>query len=140
MRMKCKYCIDKKVASIWSQEGSNNFQKLACHVMLHLQSTLQLENLIKSQQMACPSEPDSSDETQSVENVDTKLFCTVFYAAKEGLPTNQVNNLLELQRMNGADIQYRNLSWDTLKDIQSSIKTVLQKELVSDICESEFFQ
>ena len=127
--------------SIWSQEGSNNFQKtsLSRHAssVEHLSAETSLRKL-----PACSSTMDSSsDETNSkcLETDECKLFRTVFYAAKEGLASNQVNNLLDLQRLNGAEIKYKNLSWNTLVDIQSCIKTTQQKDIVSGVKDSEFF-
>ena len=141
LRMKCKVCVEKKMPSIWSQEGSNNFQKtsLSRHAssVEHLSAETSLCKL-----PACSSSMDSSsDETNSkcLETDECKLFRTVFYAAKEGLASNQVNNLLDLQRLNGAEIKYKNLSWNTLVDIQSCIKTTQQKDIVSGVKDSEFF-
>lgn len=36
-------------------------------------------------------------------------------------------------------MKYKNLSWDIASEIQSCISTVLQRELVSDIIESDVY-
>ena len=136
--MKCQVCLEKKVASIWSQEGSRNIQKSS--LSRHANSIEHITAEKSQLSSYAPKTVESGDDSSCKDtDIDSKLFRTVFYAAREGLPTNQVNNLLVLQRMNGADIKYKNLSWDTLSGIQSSIKSVLQKEIVTDILESDFF-
>ncbi|XP_045212023.2 zinc finger protein 862-like [Mercenaria mercenaria] len=74
-----------------------------------------------------------------VDKEDLILFRTVFYAASEELPTVKVNSLLELQRLNGASITYRNLSWDTLSEIQKYICTIIKRDLIEHIRESDFY-
>lgn len=75
-------------------------------------------------------------EPITISDADVKLFCTVFYVATEELPSSKVNSMLELQNINGAAIKYKNLSWDTIHDIQSCISTVIQRDLVSEILDS----
>ncbi|XP_061173439.1 uncharacterized protein LOC133182609 [Saccostrea echinata] len=70
---------------------------------------------------------------------DEKLFRTIFYEAKEELPNDKVNSLLELQNLNGAIIKYKNVSWDTVKEIQSCIATIFTREIIKDIMESSFY-
>ena len=47
--------------------------------------------------------------------------------AKEEMPTEKVNSLLKLQALNGVEIKYKNLSWDTLTDIQDCLKDSVQR-------------
>ena len=41
--------------------------------------------------------------------------------------------------MNGINIKYKYLSWDTISDIQKSISHVLTQEIVTDIKSSQVF-
>ena len=78
LRMKCKVCVEKKMPSIWSQEGSNNFQKtsLSRHAssVEHLSAETSLRKL-----PACSSTMDSSsDETNSkcLETISNSILCS----------------------------------------------------------------
>ena len=71
--------------------------------------------------------------TPSITKDDKILFNTVYTVAKEELPSEKVNSLLTMQRKNELDVKYRNLSWDTISDIQKSIGKVITSDLVSDI-------
>jgi len=71
---------------------------------------------------------------------DIVLFYTVYSVAKKKeMPSEKVNSLLQLQRINGVDVQYKNLSWDTINAIQESISFVISKDLVSEINSSPNF-
>lgn len=86
---------------------------------------------------------DSSDDDKtslpSVSKEDRALFNTVYTAAKEELPSEKVNSLLDLQRKNGLDLPYKNLSWDTIDNIQKTISKHLTSDLISEIKQSPTF-
>ena len=78
----------------------------------------------------------SSDEETSISSIskeDRILFNTVYTVAKEELPSEKVNSILKLQTMNGLDVKYKNLSWDSIDGIQKSISKILTSELVLDL-------
>ena len=57
----------------------------------------------------------SSDEDDGKSSVsplvpkeDIVLFNTVYSVAKEEMPSEKVNSFLQLQRINGVDVQYKN--------------------------------
>ena len=62
-----------------------------------------------------------ADETESyepkVKDKDIKLFRTIFCLAKKLQPSDMTNTLLKLQSLNGVDLEYQNLSWNTIKAI-----------------------
>ena len=138
--MKCKFCTECKVASVWAREGSTNFQKSSVS-RHHASSEHQRAESKLLQQRSCAhnSQQEVDSAPVQVNDDEHKLFRTVFYAADEGLPTKQVNKQLDLQRINGAEIKYRQLSWDTLCEIQSCITKAIRDELVSEIVQSEFY-
>ena len=47
---------------------------------------------------------------------DEVLFRTVYCVAKDELPSEKVNPILQLQALNGVSIKYKNLSWDTVSE------------------------
>lgn len=72
-------------------------------------------------------------------NDDQVLFRTVFYLAKEEMPSDKLNSLLYLQQLNGVNISYKNLSWDTVTEIQKCLSTVIMKNIVSEIKKSSVY-
>ena len=79
------------------------------------------------------------EESFHVKDDDVKLFCTIFYVSKEELPTEKVNNLLELQNLNGANTKYKNLDYVTINEIQDCISNILQRSLLEEIIQSKFY-
>ena len=67
---------------------------------------------------------------KTTSNDDLKLFRTVYYAASEEIPTAKIKSLLELQRINGSNIKYKNLRWDSISEIQLCIQTIFQRDKV----------
>ena len=55
------------------------------------------------------------------------------------MPTDKCNGLLALQRINGVDISYRNLSWDTISEVQECLAQISKRQIVDRINESEFY-
>jgi hypothetical protein len=67
------------------------------------------------------------------------LFGTVYFQGQEEMPTDKCNGLLALQRINGVDISYRNLSWDTISEVQECLAQISKRQIVDRINESEFY-
>ena len=63
----------------------------------------------------------------------------MYYIAVEELPSVKVNSNLELQRLNGLQFSYKNLSSTTITEIQQCISTVIQKEIVQNIKQSSVY-
>ena len=83
----------------------------------------------------------ADDVVESTQVSDPDLFFirTVYWTIKEELPLDKVNALLDLQRLNKTDIPYRNLSWDTVTEIQNTISMFLKQKLVTKLSQSVFF-
>ena len=75
----------------------------------------------------------------TVDDDDIKLFNTVNYAACEEFPSGKVNSLLELRTLNWANIKYKNLSWDTVSEIQGCIKANFQRDLLAAILVADVY-
>lgn len=138
-RMRCKTCREKGVNSIWAEIGSSNVQKNG--IERHARS---LEHRKAEECLtACKSGKVECEVFEQVTGTvcidDEKLFRTVYYAAKEELPSSKINSLLELQNLNGASIKYKNLSWDTIKEIQSCISSIIQQEVIEEVLQSDFY-
>lgn len=140
--MKCKVCMDCKIASVWARDGSCNIQKDT--ISKHNDSTEHQDaekKLVSSKvgTSSCCDEIQAECTDEVLNDNDCKVFRTVFCAANEYMSTAKINTLLELQGLNGLDIEYKNLSWNTVSEIQSCISTIIQRELVSDINESDVY-
>lgn len=61
---------------------------------------------------------------------DATLFRTVYCLAKEDIPSSKINSFLTLQRLNGLNVEYKNLSHDTTSDIQDCIVKLLDNDLL----------
>lgn len=92
---------------------------------------------IRSATISSDSEKD--DNYDDLEKQDLYLFRSVYSLMKNEIPLNQLNAILELQRLNGAEMPYQNLSWSTIKEIQEIISENYKKDLVSEINTSNFF-
>ena len=77
-------------------------------------------------------DPDISEE-------DRVVFNTVYHTAKEQEPSEKVNRHLELQRKNGLDTKYQNISPKTVTEMQEAICNVLTENLVSNINHSPVY-
>ena len=70
---------------------------------------------------------------------DKVLFKTVYCVAMEEIPSSKVNALLTLQQVNGVNLKYRNLSWDTITEIQRCLCDTLVSKVVNEINDSSLF-
>jgi len=70
---------------------------------------------------------------------DRTLFNTVLYGAKQVLPNDQINSMLDLQRLNGVDCKHRDLHSDTVIDIQTSLAHVLDNLLNVELRQCSVF-
>jgi len=61
------------------------------------------------------------------------LFNTVLFAAKQVLPNDIVNSLLDLQRHNGAQCRHQDLHSDTVLGIQQSLVAVIDELLDAEL-------
>ena len=144
IRLKCSVCSEAKVNSIWAEEGSGNIQKTS--VTRHSQATehSKAELLIKRQKYpestsVCKTEDTDSDYKPTVNEEERKLFRTVFCLAKKLQPSDITNTFLHLQSLNGVDIQFKNLSWDSIKDIQSCISDTIQRSITEAVADSQYY-
>ena len=82
-----------------------------------------------------------ADETESYEPKVKyiKLFSTIFCLAKKLQPSDMTNTLLKLQSLNGVDLEYQNLSWNTIKAIQNCISDTIQRFIIKEVLESQFY-
>lgn len=76
---------------------------------------------------------EEGDASVDVSDQDKILFRTVYQVASCEMASTHVNDILDLQRMNGLNVQYKNLSWDSITDIQRSISHALVTEVVRDL-------
>ena len=139
--LKCHICEQKNVISVWAEEGSSNFQVNS--IKHHSESKEhQLAEYELSKSSCCLNQvcfSDDEKDSSSVSSSDKTLFHTIFYAANSETPSSQIYNLIQLQKLNRASIEYQNLSWDSIMDIQSCISQVFQKEIIQDIKNCDFF-
>ena len=140
-RLKCSVCTKRKVRSVWANEGSPNVQKNSVERHGDSEEHKQAEKeLLKSRiKVEAYDIHIKEEESFHVEDDDVKLFHTIFYVSKEELPTEKVNSLLELQNLNGANTKYKSLSYVTINEIQDCISNILQRSLVEEIIQSEFY-
>ncbi|XP_060596481.1 zinc finger protein 862-like [Ruditapes philippinarum] len=136
--LKCKLCSEFKTSTIWAKDGTTNIQK----------STLDRHNECDPHIEACKLSikkldmelaPENKLEKGKIDNADVYLMRTVYMVMKEELPLDKVNAILELQRINKADISYRNLSWTTITEIQNLIALILKEDLIQRLRSSEYF-
>ena len=127
MRLICDYCSSAKrklpLTNVWAFEGSPSIQSssLVRHnasvehkdAVSHL---VKLETWSKSQNEQSECIVEQSKNTDPIKLEDILVFNTVYYAAKEQEPSEKVNRLLALQKKNGLNTEYQNLSWSTSKN------------------------
>ena len=82
---------------------------------------------------------DGSADQAEPTDPDKCLIRTVYTLMKNDIPLEKVNAILELQHCNGLKIEYQNLSWTTVTDIQDCIANVLKKTLIEKINRSEYY-
>ena len=129
--LKCTLCTERNVF-VCVRGGSCNLQSDT--IVKHNRSAEHKEAEQKTLSLAAavPCEEFVTEaDGVTVDDDYIKLFRTVFYAACEDLPPGKVNSLLELRTLNRANIKYKNLSWDTVSEIQGCIKAIFQRDLVA---------
>jgi hypothetical protein len=108
--------------SVWSDEGTPNVQRssLERHSLSkdHATATkLYLhQHITKTNSESLTLSPELTEA--SVSDQDAFLFRTVYCVAKNEMPSEKVNDLLELQTLNKVDLEYKNLNWTTITEIQ----------------------
>ena len=70
---------------------------------------------------------------------DKVLFHTVLFCAKNVLPNDLVNRLLELQTMHGTECKYIDLHSDTVLDVQQSLVAVVDGLVNDELCNANVF-
>ena len=63
---------------------------------------------------------DDGDTEITISKQGHMLFNTEYFAVKYEIPLESINGMLTLQTMNGININDKNLSWDTISDIQKA--------------------
>ncbi|XP_053400529.1 zinc finger protein 862-like [Mercenaria mercenaria] len=81
----------------------------------------------------------SDNEELKVSEADKHLFRTVYFAAKENQPNSSVNKLLELLKASGVQINYQDLTSDTILDIQKSLLFVLDEAMKDELKEAKYY-
>lgn len=136
----------KKLTSVWAHEGTPNVQFSA--VTRHNESQEHLEVLTRKKsnvsENTCTFDSDddcdtSQSDTLTIIHDDKILFNSIYYVTKSEIPTNSLNGLLDLQKKNGLEFKYTNLSWDTITEIQKCICQKLTDSLVDEIKTSEVY-
>ena len=87
----------------------------------------------------CKTEDTDSDYKATVNEEERKLFRTVFCLAKKLQSSDMTYTFLHLQSLNGVDIQFKNLSWDSIKDIQSCISDTIQRSITEAVADSQYY-
>ena len=142
VRLKCSICEEFKMKTIWAAEGTANVQKSTierhCVSEPHGEATRRSirQNMLAENSNMLKKE-DSTDI--NISNSDVFLIRTVYMVMKEEMPLEKVNAVLDLQRLNKADMPYRNLSWTTITEIQSIIAGFLKKDLTDKLRHSMYF-
>jgi hypothetical protein len=127
-----------KLTSVWAEDGALSIQ--ISSIIRHNGSSEHKSACAKEEQNKYLNTVNECDQVKiNISKEDEILFNTVYFCAKAELPSSQINGMLELQRLNGLDIKYQNLSWDTLHEIQSTISSVLTTSVISDIESSPFY-
>lgn len=143
----CKICQEQKetlkLTNVWAFEGSPSIQ--ISSLCRHNESNEHKNACISAEKAKSKAQINICEETiietgnVTVSESDLKLFRTVYFTAKSELPSESINGLLNLQKMNGVEMPYQNLSWDSITEIQRSISFVLKADLVSEIKTSVFY-
>ena len=142
VRLKCSICEEFKMKTIWADEGTANVQKSTierhCVSEPHGEATRRSirQNMLAENSKMLKKE-DLTDI--NISNSDVFLIRTVYMEMKEEMPLEKVNAVLDLQRLNKADMPYRNLSWTTITEIQSIIAGFLKKDLPNKLRHSMYF-
>lgn len=131
-----------KLTNVWALDGTPNMQ--ISSITRHNDSSEHKNvcvNLEKERLIHVVSDDDQDEETEivNINKQDKVVFNTVYFAAKSELPSETVNGLLNLQRLNGQNVDYKNLSWDSITDMQESISYTLTKKMLKEIKESNVF-
>lgn len=105
----------------------------------HCTSKDHLESLKKDLASASFDSEDDHDVNCDVDGADVVLFWTVYSLMKNEIPVNKLDSILELQRLNGVEMPYQNLSRTTISEIQNIISDYYKKDLVSQINSSNFY-
>ena len=141
LRLKCGLCAKFNTKSVWASDGSPNIQK----------STIDKHNSSpdheKAQRMSVQEETFESvyessmskDDNIEPPDQDKMLIRTIYTLMKSDIPLEKVNTFLELQRLNGLPIEYKNLSWTSISDIRDCIAKVFSNSLIDKINKSEYY-
>ena len=143
-KLSCKICrsVKKecKLTSVWAEEGASSIQLSS--IVRHNKSAEHKSACTKEEQnknLLAINEENEPLVKVSCAKEDVVLFNTVYFCAKAELPSTQINGMLEMNKVNGLDIGYKNLSWDTIHEIQVTISNVLTTSVVQDIESSPYF-
>ena len=137
-RLKCSVCRELKKSNVMALDGSHNIQYST--VKKHNDSTEHKDSKKKMLQNKMIEEADPEPCSESICHTDDEvLFRTVYCVAKEELPSEKVNPILQLQALNGVSIKYKNLSWDTVSEIQGCMSEIIARSLVDEINSSPVF-
>lgn len=144
LRMKCKLCTKYNIKTVWATEGTPNIQKSTIDKhndsVDHSKSrklSLQEESFDSIYDTACIEKESLTEEPPP--DADQMLIRTVYTLMKSDICLEKVNTLLTLQKLNGLDIEYKNLSWTSISDIRDCIAKVLVKTLTEKINKSEYY-
>ena len=147
----CTYCTKSGKTNSFT-EGSTNIQMngIMRHQGITDHKLSESANLLKRKADTAVdelSDSQSDDELDilgqkeklSASTSDKILFRTLFYCAAEEMPSTKVNSLIELQTLNGVPCEYKNLSFDTRKDILDCVTESLSKDFKEQLSKSEFY-
>ncbi|XP_053392615.1 zinc finger protein 862-like [Mercenaria mercenaria] len=139
VRLKCCICEKFSAGNVWANDGGVNIQKSA--IDRHCASEEYIEAWQKDikSSTCCSSHSEGDDDLKDLDQPDISLFRTVYSLMKNEIPINQLDAMLELQRLNGVEMPYKNLSWTTVTEIQDIIADNYKKDLITEINTSNFY-
>ncbi|KAH3753467.1 hypothetical protein DPMN_188104 [Dreissena polymorpha] len=128
-RLKCAYCTQFNLKNVWSAEGTPYIQRSSVERHNESKDHVSAAKLFLSRNLDISIETECNEtETYdgNVSEQDVFLLRTIYSLAKNEIPSERVNDMLELQTLNEVDIKYQNLIWTTINDIQQCISTVTE--------------
>ena len=117
-----------------TEEGVSGFR---ISILKRLNDSKDHRRAGQKQRALAASEDSADSSTGTCE--DEALFVIVYHAAISKMPSSEANGLLTLQRRTGVKMQYQNLSWQSITDIQASICSTLAATIVEQLQSAKAF-
>lgn len=129
LRMKCTMCAKYKQKNVWALEGTPNVQKSSLERHNDSYDHAKAVRLCLQEKSLDTIFDEDLDDATNIETSDPDicLVRTIYSLMKSDIPLEKVNAILELQRLNGLDLQYKNLSWTTNRNSEFNRKHIEEK-------------